>query len=141
MQNRMITMKRLISFILSITMIILLMPAFALPASAATQTWTSGDCTVTLDDAGNMTIYGNGTMANYGTTSTTKAPWNGKNISYVFIDNDVTNIGDYAFYNCGSLTNIDIPNSVTSIGQYTFEVANLDKTLININEFNIYYLS
>ena len=33
----------------------------------------------------------------------------------------VTSIGDYAFYNCASLTNITIPDSVTSIGSSAFE--------------------
>lgn len=28
--------------------------------AAVVQTWTSGDCTVTLDDAGALTVYGNG---------------------------------------------------------------------------------
>ena len=32
----------------------------------------------------------------------------------------VTSIGEYAFYNCTSLTEITIPDSVTSIGQYAF---------------------
>ena len=32
----------------------------------------------------------------------------------------MTSIGDYAFYDCSSLTSITIPNSVTSIGVYTF---------------------
>ena len=36
------------------------------------------------------------------------------------IPNSVTEIGDFAFYNCDSLTSIVIPNSVTSIGQCAF---------------------
>ena len=37
------------------------------------------------------------------------------------IPNNVTSIGDYAFYNCyGFTSNLSIPNSVTSIGNYAF---------------------
>ena len=37
------------------------------------------------------------------------------------IPNSVTSIGNYAFYNCSSLTSVTIPNSVTSIGSYAFK--------------------
>ena len=36
------------------------------------------------------------------------------------IPNSVTSIGNYAFWNCSSLTSITIPNSVTSIGEKAF---------------------
>jgi len=43
----------------------------------------------------------------------------GKAGSYT-IPNNVTNIGDNAFYRCGSLTSVTIPNSVTNIGSNAF---------------------
>ena len=36
------------------------------------------------------------------------------------IPDSVTSIGDYAFYNCSSLTSITIPDSVTEIGYFAF---------------------
>ena len=36
------------------------------------------------------------------------------------IPNSVTSIGNYAFYDCSSLTSVEIPNSVTSIGDCAF---------------------
>ena len=45
--------------------------------------------------------------------------------SSTIIPDNVTKIGDYAFYNCSGLTSIIIPNSVRSIGVYVFN--NCDK--------------
>ena len=39
---------------------------------------------------------------------------------YIIIQEGVTSIGEYAFYNCTSLTSITIPDSVTSIGENAF---------------------
>ena len=44
----------------------------------------------------------------------------GEEIKNFVIPNDITDIGDYTFYNCSGLTSLTIPNSVTSIGDYTF---------------------
>ena len=41
-------------------------------------------------------------------------------LTNITIPSSVTSIGDYAFYGCDSLTSITIPSSVTSIGWYAF---------------------
>ena len=42
------------------------------------------------------------------------------NIVRVEIGDSVTEIGNWAFYKCSSLTSVTIPNSVTSIGTFAF---------------------
>ena len=44
----------------------------------------------------------------------------GSQVTEYIIGDEVTSIGEYAFYECSSLTSITIPNSVTSIGKWTF---------------------
>ncbi|MGM9524109.1 MAG: leucine-rich repeat protein [Faecousia sp.] len=53
----------------------------------------------------------------------------GKTEAVFIISNGVTNIGDYAFSNCPSLTDVLVPDSVTSIGDAAFEKCS---SLINI---------
>ena len=45
--------------------------------------------------------------------------YNGK-YADVIIPDGVTEIGDYAFFCCSSLTSVTIPNSVTEIGENAF---------------------
>ena len=82
----------------------------------------SGSCGVdvnwTLDtEMGLLEITGSGEMEDYEDT-----PWysHRSSINKCNIENSVTSIGDYAFYNCTGLTSITIPNSVTSIGSSAF---------------------
>ena len=46
---------------------------------------------------------------------------NGTEIKNLIIPNSVTNIGDYAFYNCSGLTSVTIPNSITFLGERAFD--------------------
>ena len=49
---------------------------------------------------------------------------NGELVTELVIPNNVTSIGDYAFYGYKGLTSVTIPNSVTNIGSYAFEGCN-----------------
>lgn len=45
----------------------------------------------------------------------------GSQVTHYELGNSITQIGDYAFYECENLTSIDIPEGVTSIGDYAFD--------------------
>ncbi len=59
------------------------------------------------------------------------------NVISANIPANVTSIGDYAFENCISLSNVTIPNSVTSIGDYAFANASLTSIVVPDNVTHI----
>ncbi len=71
------------------------------------------------EEKGILYIDGTGDMYDYDYDN---RPWEAYegSIKQVIIGDGVTNIGNYAFYNCPSLTSITIPDSVTSIGMGAF---------------------
>lgn len=73
-----------------------------------------------LDENGMLTISGTGKMKNYDSWGDYTAPWYGKDVKSVVIENGVTGIGRYAFYDCESLTSATIPDSIASIGDSAF---------------------
>ena len=89
-------------------------------ASDAPISGKLGEVTWNLDSEGTLTISGEGAMIDrndgYGD------PWDSytEKIVNVIIENGVTNIGGYAFYDCGNLSSITIPDSVTDIGDLAF---------------------
>ena len=95
--------------------------------TATLEAVASGTCgeglTWILDDTGTLTISGTGAMANYEYYGSGQAPWyaNRNSITAAVIEDGVTSIGKYAFYNCTKLESITIADSVTSIGRSAFE--------------------
>ena len=97
----------------------------------AQQTVFTGSCgatandnlTWTLDTESNtLTISGTGAMTDYDNADN-KDPWmayNDEDLVYLKLEEGLTHIGDYAFYNRTYLEEIRIPTTVTSIGDYAF---------------------
>lgn len=117
-------MKKALSLILSIIMILSALPVAAIAEQADTvlsdvkfqaESGTTGDCTWSVSGS-TLTISGNGKMADYEDSS---VPWS-KSITKVVIANGVTYVGKYAFFDHTSLTSVDIASSVTGIGGGAF---------------------
>ena len=87
--------------------------------------WNEGNLTWKLDADGTLTISGTGTMKDYDYNNN-PSPANQKkgSVKKVVIKDGVTSIGNFAFYNCTSLTSITIPDSVTSIELAAFNNCN-----------------
>ncbi len=83
------------------------------------DSWTSGDCTVTLDASYTLHVSGSGAMADY---PATHPPWYPVKdlVKRVVIEKGVTTVGDYSFVGCSALADVAIPSSVTSIGKAAF---------------------
>ena len=110
----------------------------ALPSVVSLAATANGEpCGATDDDNvywvlvdGTLTISGSGAMADYADASS--VPWNSSiaDIKTVTIENNVTNIGAYAFSDCTSLNSVIIPKSVTKIGSDAFK---------NCTRITVYY--
>ncbi len=100
---------------------------FALLLTAVTGVWAaddSGSCGEVsfsyVESTHTLTISGTGVMADYDDYD--ERPWDSyaKDIKTLIIENGVTSIGVFAFYNCSALTSVTIPNSVTDIREFAF---------------------
>ena len=82
--------------------------------------WNEDNLTWTLDADGTLTISGTGAMKNYNSSDNRSPAYKNLNVKKIVIEKGVTSIGDSAFSECSSLTDITIPDSVTSIGYAAF---------------------
>ncbi|MGO8835923.1 MAG: leucine-rich repeat domain-containing protein [Limisphaerales bacterium] len=96
----------------------------ALPAVVQAQfTYTTNaDDTLTITGytGSNGVVTIPGTIADLPVTSIGDWAFYATSVTNVLIPDNVTNIGDGAFFDCQSLTNVTIGNSVVSIGDWTF---------------------
>ena len=76
--------------------------------------------TWTIDSNGVMNICGTGAMYDYYSDN---RPWKEYQlaITKVIVEEGVTRIGNYAFYNCSNLHTVEMADSVETIGDFSFE--------------------
>ena len=134
-------MKKIISLLMSLTMLLSIVSVVDLSAYA--DTLTTGKCgdnvAYSFDaETGVLTISGMGKMTDYYYNGSPF--YGGFYIKSIIIENGVTSIGDSAFSGCSSLTNVTIPDSVTNIGDSAF-FGCTSVTSINVEENNINYFS
>ena len=110
-------MKRIMSICL---IIVLLMNFIPMNVIAATQQSyeVSDTINATLSSDGVLTISGSGEMPDY--TERKLAPWNGENIKKVIVEKGITVIGNYAFYNMPSITEVELVEGLIEIGLSAF---------------------
>lgn len=129
--------RKVISVVLSLLMVMSCFSGLSLTAYAAgsgkeNDPWTVGspnadDVTAWLGDDGTLHISGTGEIRECYAKNNNKlkqyvAPWktSQSKIKKVEIEEGVTRIGEYAFYQCLYFTSIEIPETVTSIGKSAF---------------------
>ncbi len=114
-------MKKLLSFCLTVALFVSVI--FCLPFCANAQEIRLGDSDTYYSynsTTKTITISGTGDMPNF-ITSDRDIPWYDslENINKIVIDEGVTNVGAYSFYN-SSATSISIPSTVKRIGDSAF---------------------
>lgn len=115
--------KRIISFLLAIVMVIGMVPLVYLEAHADdyAPSGTCGENLTWIFKDGTLIISGTGGMYSYRAVDSKKAPWYDlRAVIYdISIEDGVTSIGSFAFEDM-KITNITLPDSVTSIGEKAF---------------------
>ena len=108
------------------TTILFICIAFTVYSSATDDKYIrSGACgenlTWVLDiSTGKLKISGKGEMEKYNYSP--NSPWYDDRayIKSIDVENGVTSIGDYAFYNCIYVESVKLPNTLIKIGEYAF---------------------
>ncbi len=120
--------RRILSLLIILSLLCALLPAVAVTASAATYTGTCGEnVTWSLDEETNiLRLSGTGNTYNYEDPTLPhreRAPWAdySQKIYSILIDEGITGIGSYLFYDTPYASSVTIPDSVTYIEGGAFE--------------------
>lgn len=95
------------------------------------QSGTAGEnVTWTLTEDGLLTISGEGPMKDYAYSVTNVAPWKDLGVTRVVVEEGVTSVGAFAFYEVATLEKVTLPPSLTVIGNEAFKGSGLVQVTI-----------
>ena len=127
-------MKKMKKIALIIAVFMLMAVCFAFGVSALDATGQCGDNVYwNYDEAtGELVISGEGVMYDYDYSF--NSPFYGSDIKSVIIQEDVTGLGDYAFYECNELVSLSIGRSLNHIGKDAFYRTDaVERIVVDIN--------
>ncbi len=119
-------MRKVLSALLALTMILSLVPAFAVSTQALQSgKWqyevSGGEATITgFDKSVSGAVVIPSQLGGYPVTTIGAGAFYGYSFTYVTVPSSVTEISEFAFGCCEEMTGITIPSSVTSIGERAF---------------------
>ena len=113
-------MKRILSLVIIIAILLAAFPAAALPLRADDD-GACGDNAFYSVDGGVLTITGSGAMWDYSLSDGATPPWfdPASSITSIVIGEGITRVGAYAFYYCGARS-VSLPSTLVSIGPRAF---------------------
>ncbi len=116
--------KRILSVLLILCILLGNLPQWTLPASAVGESFGNDLQWDFAEETGVLTITGTGDMPNW--TYGRYTPWaeHLSDIKAVKISAGVTSVGNYAFDGCNNLTTVSIGEDVKVIGKYAFRYCN-----------------
>ncbi len=116
--------KRVLSFILSLVLLLSVLTGLSLSASSATTLdnvncgakGTNAKCSYNASTK-TLTITGTGAIKDYGTSSLKRAPWYDlkSEIVNVVIGEGIDTVGQLNFYNCTALKSVSLPSTLTTL--------------------------
>ena len=116
-------MKKTVSVLLCLVMLVTLIQGFAFSAGAASSGQCGDSVSWSLSADGTLTISGAGNMYHfYSYDHDGPAPWyeEREKITAAVVKDGVRSVGNYAFYDCRNLRTVTLADSVTAIGKEAF---------------------
>ena len=111
-------MKRFCSFFLVLTLLLCALPSVFAAEEAFTWSFEAENATLRISGSGEMPHY----AFQFTSPSGSSHPWAeySATIERIIVEEGITSIGNYAFYNCPAVKEVQLPTGLREIGNFAF---------------------